>query len=527
MTTRRQVPAQELYALVGYSCSRAWTFASIHAGLLLPTASQALFPRDIWQWTVVGTLAMLAALLIAGVRRPSPRSWKTFAAVLGVFACAVTAGIGVISRMDVSPAWIAFLSALLGVGSASMTVFWGVSFLTVGAKPLWKILPGAFLLSLLLTYALSAFPEFLAGIGVCLLPAVSVVCGSVLCEPSHAGRAFEGGRARGGFPLAFEGRPARLHGLRLTFLYNSLSFGLALGYLRGVGAGGQGSAEAYLYEFAVVALFMAALVVLETVGKRGLRIEALYRVVSFGMVAVYMVFCLSPAQNLDWAFPLATGCFECFYIIWWMVTVETARKRPLDAPGVFVVGRLAVVLGMLLGMMLGSLLGTRYDGASVVVAIMLTLAIVVLSGKARLFPEDGSAVEGHAARAAQVAQADGAAGGSSGGLAGGSSGGAEHGAEGGSEKAAGATSSAGAEGRPVEMAPAGSGRSLAAAASRYALTKRETEVFALLAQGYNAASISKKLVISENTAKSHIKNVYRKVGVDNQQDLIERSREAR
>ena len=58
-------------------------------------------------------------------------------------------------------------------------------------------------------------------------------------------------------------------------------------------------------------------------------------------------------------------------------------------------------------------------------------------------------------------------------------------------------------------------------AATHGLSKRETEVFLLLAKGRNCARICETLVIAEPTAKTHIKNVYHKMGVHSQQDLLD------
>lgn len=57
-------------------------------------------------------------------------------------------------------------------------------------------------------------------------------------------------------------------------------------------------------------------------------------------------------------------------------------------------------------------------------------------------------------------------------------------------------------------------------AERCALTKRESEVLALLAKGYNASSIADELVVSKSTVKSHMDHVFKKLGVHTQQELI-------
>jgi DNA-binding CsgD family transcriptional regulator len=58
-------------------------------------------------------------------------------------------------------------------------------------------------------------------------------------------------------------------------------------------------------------------------------------------------------------------------------------------------------------------------------------------------------------------------------------------------------------------------------ARTYALSPRETEIFFLLARGRNRAFISEELTVSDETVKSHIKNIYRKADVHSQQQIID------
>ena len=62
----------------------------------------------------------------------------------------------------------------------------------------------------------------------------------------------------------------------------------------------------------------------------------------------------------------------------------------------------------------------------------------------------------------------------------------------------------------------------AAVANRFELTPRETEVLPYLARGRNARFISEALVISDGTARTHIMHIYQKLGVNSQQELIDR-----
>lgn len=52
-------------------------------------------------------------------------------------------------------------------------------------------------------------------------------------------------------------------------------------------------------------------------------------------------------------------------------------------------------------------------------------------------------------------------------------------------------------------------------------TPRERDVFFLLAQGHNRLAVSQRLVLSENTVKTHMSNIYQKINVHSQQELID------
>lgn len=56
---------------------------------------------------------------------------------------------------------------------------------------------------------------------------------------------------------------------------------------------------------------------------------------------------------------------------------------------------------------------------------------------------------------------------------------------------------------------------------RFQLSNREAEVFRYLAKGRNAEYIQQKLFISSNTVKTHISHIYKKMGINNQQWLID------
>lgn len=62
----------------------------------------------------------------------------------------------------------------------------------------------------------------------------------------------------------------------------------------------------------------------------------------------------------------------------------------------------------------------------------------------------------------------------------------------------------------------------AAAARRYDLTRREEDVLRLLVEGNTTAQITEALVVSPNTTKTHLRNLYRKLGINRRADLATR-----
>ena len=55
----------------------------------------------------------------------------------------------------------------------------------------------------------------------------------------------------------------------------------------------------------------------------------------------------------------------------------------------------------------------------------------------------------------------------------------------------------------------------------FGLSARESEVLSLLARGRNLPYISEALFISKNTVRTHLKNIYQKLGVHDRQELLD------
>lgn len=59
------------------------------------------------------------------------------------------------------------------------------------------------------------------------------------------------------------------------------------------------------------------------------------------------------------------------------------------------------------------------------------------------------------------------------------------------------------------------------------LSERERQVVSLLVQGRSAARIGKELYLSENTVKTHMQNIYAKLGIHTKQELLDRLAEVK
>ena len=58
-------------------------------------------------------------------------------------------------------------------------------------------------------------------------------------------------------------------------------------------------------------------------------------------------------------------------------------------------------------------------------------------------------------------------------------------------------------------------------AEEYSLSPREKEIMRLLAMGYTKNAISERLGISDNTIRTHSRNVYTKLNVHSRQELMD------
>ena len=74
----------------------------------------------------------------------------------------------------------------------------------------------------------------------------------------------------------------------------------------------------------------------------------------------------------------------------------------------------------------------------------------------------------------------------------------------------------------AEMPPAEQVRAIETVLHTVGLTERENQIAALLLKGYTYRLITQELFISESTVRTHIQNIYFKLGIHNKTELIQR-----
>ena len=62
---------------------------------------------------------------------------------------------------------------------------------------------------------------------------------------------------------------------------------------------------------------------------------------------------------------------------------------------------------------------------------------------------------------------------------------------------------------------------LARLASTAGLSPREAEVLSFVGRGHSSVYVAKTLLISESTVYTHVRNLYRKLGVTSREELIQ------
>lgn len=203
------------------------------------------------------------------------------------------------------------------------------------------------------------------------------------------------------------------------------------------------------------------------------------------MVAGFAAIALFFDTHAAWSILLINVGYEFFDILVWIIFVEISRKDGENPLRIFGLGVAFMFIGMAVGSLAGNIINTLILNGSIQITVIAMVSILSLVIVAFLVLPEGTID-----RLFQTVRHDKK-----------------------EERSPEHTASPSLEGILDT--------SCVAVAEEYKLTPREGEVLVLLAYGRTLAIISRDLHIAKGTARTHIENIYRKLDVHKQQELID------
>lgn len=536
---------------MGFGCYYAWIWLCYDSTTLID-ASIRVNADTTFAMYIASTLALSVALIAAALAHGASR--RIVASKACVCAAALLVGVGtvgvkVFSANGAQDALFLLSSVVTGLGTAWICLRVAVEYASVSSRAATLHAGATFVLAALLYFLVRGLPEGMGLIVMALLPLAAA-----LCTMTPAGEA----------PMEEEPQPhAHLlpRGFFFRLVFAIAVFSVVVGVTRGYSALTQATSVLddrgclVVFGTAVVSLLLVLLV-----GGLGNDFDVsrlYYPVIILAAVGILIMPLVDAPGQASGVF--VGVAYTCFIMIMWCLLAHVSHVTGVSSVRVFGMGRGASALGTTAGWELGSFLARTdalENGAMFAVSCALVLALLVVSMLVFNDRAMGSAlrmVGKQAARAAEVdvrrqgevglaraagvasaagpARAVNAAGpageaaarcasGAPGALA--ASQGSEAGAacELGSAPGLQATPQPGAP--DAERGTTGTwSRSCREISARFGLSAREEEVLFLLAKGRTIGFIADELGVSFNTAKSHIRHVYVKIGVHSRSELLD------
>ena len=485
---------------------------------------------------IASTLALSVMLIAAALMHGASRrlvSSKAFVATAAVLVGAATVGVRVFSANGASDVLFLLSSVVTGLGTAWVCLRVAVEYASVPSRASTLHAAATFILAALMYFLVRGLPEGLGLAVMALLPLAAT-----LCTMTPAGEA----------PMEDEPQP-HAHLLPRGFFFR-LVFAIAVfsavsGVTRGYSALTQ--ATSVLDDRGCLVVFgtaVASALLFALVGGLGNDFDVsrlYYPVIILASVGILIMPLVDAPGQASGVF--VGIAYTCFIMIVWCLLAQVSHVTGVSPVRVFGMGRGASALGTTAGWALGSFLagsGTLGGDAMFAVSCAMVLALLVVSMLVFNDRAMGSVLRMVGRQAAQDARAAAAgvrcegAGGSV--DATGPASALEPAGMAGPVGPASAACAPGAvppdEGADASAVPAaqvsgeraGTGswsRSCREISSRFGLSAREEEVLFLLAKGRTISFVADELGVSFNTAKSHIRHVYVKIGVHTRSELLD------
>ncbi|WP_418931694.1 helix-turn-helix transcriptional regulator [Gordonibacter pamelaeae] len=434
------------------------TLLDVFSGLAGPLALEPL-----WVVSLLANVVTIAFLLMLSYFRNPLADVRWLPHAGGALTAAGTLALShpvlVAAGGAAAPVYLAG-ALVTGVGSAIVVVLWAELFASLGSKRTVNYSVVALLIAAVAYFAIRLLPVDAAQLAVALLPAASMGC--FLHYKRSVPRLPR--RERN---VRVKARPP----LRLVTV--ALFFGVSFGAMKGLMAPVESDWLAVRDLLNIAAIVGGSVAIFATMSWAKMDFDHLtYQVALPLMAAGFLFLPLHEPWNVIGTAVHQAG-YQYFYIVLWALWPVLA-SRGVPAGWIAGWGLLSIQLGQFAGSIAAALavnvvdtdLGMAMLSAGIIFAILIIALFALGSGKA-------STGWGYV--------------------------------------------------KPMEEADAATDFEKAGTriARRCRLSPREIEVLFLLAKGRNCAYIREELVIGDETVKSHVKSIYRKVDVHSQQDLID------
>lgn len=518
---------------LGWAFLLAWVFCVFYLQLFGTPSGDALIASD----TIPMALALLFSALpvfvsvatlvtvIAAERHVGPPSAHPHLE----FAMAVAAAVGtpllLVSTSSIALTIAVFVAACLltGIGSGVMWVSWGEHYARIPQEEVELFGPISAVLGALITLGVSAMSGWVAVVVVTSFPLISGCCLLVARNEDEGRKTQKPARSQVP-PSASSNNEAEAAGARTAFTFGIPAsmgrtiIGIMAACLFVCIAGSLAEDQIPYSSLGVqVALFAATLftlsiAVISVVGPRRISVSFFYRWMCPALVLGFAaVILFGSAMGSYLAFTMSVAARFAFCLITQMYFARMAVDGNITAVQAYGWGWISVHLGDFLGVLASAAFSkTILDGVftleQIAAASMVALVIVtmfVIDDKRSFAAPENVPVDENAAESGETADASGD-----------------------SETLSHAFDApsqiAGSETSTDAMQPSQSTEErVSAIARKYRLTRRESEVFALLARGRSIPYVRDALVISRETAATHAKHIYAKLGVHSRQELID------
>lgn len=509
---------------VGYGLHQAWVYACMFSTMLFPGCSVMLSAGSphgmasvmyLVSIIVFGVCLLACGLFDQHVLDTVVR--RGFSAVFAGIMCAGTV-VAIVPGMlfGANLAFDIVGGVLTGVGSAGLILCWGIAFSRRDGSTILVNTAAAILIAIVLyVLVLHHVPTWAAVVIVCALP---VAEGALL-----AWRTPDPYYERGGVPI-FSPLPVKRAQFVVSFGGAVTVLAFALGFLRRTAA--QSLLPATTADTQIFCL-LAAVVATAIVSLLGIVLTEDYSWSTFFRVLVPVVVLgvlalpLALKTGNEVTIIAVTCGYLCFEMLLWAFFSELSQRFNISPIMVFGVGRGFAALASLVGSMLllyeDTLLesfGMDFDAIALVVLAAVAIGYCLVPNERHV---EHVLVPCPLVRVASSGMLDKDSFVPAVGLPDASAAAAEGSGEG---KQDGGSASGGAAKGDDKGPRRWFKENCELVSQRYMLSRRETEVLFFLAKGHNSAYIQEKLYISEGTAKTHIRHIYRKLDVHTQQDLM-------